>query len=129
MGALQIDTISVVARSPYFVLFSRLGEYDPKWLDELLVEKALFEQWAHAACFVPIEDFALVRRRILEGQRESYFGSWAEENKGTLDHVLEIVAPTVRCARRTLKVRRAPADGGIGRSKKQPSNTGLPAAN
>ena len=91
MGALQIDTISVVARSPYFVLFSRLGEYDPKWLDELLVEKALFEQWAHAACFVPIEDFALVRRRILEGQRESYFGSWAEENKGTLDHVLETV--------------------------------------
>jgi len=91
MGVLQIDTISVVARSPYFVLFSRLGEYDPKWLDELLVEKALFEQWAHAACFVPIEDFALVRRRILEGQRESYFGSWAEENRGTLDHVLETV--------------------------------------
>ena len=91
MGALQIDTISVVARSPYFVLFSRLGEYDPKWLDELLVEKALFEQWAHAASFVPIEDFALFRRRILEGQRESYFGSWAEENKGTLDHVLETV--------------------------------------
>lgn len=91
MGALQIDTISVVARSPYFVLFSRLGKYDPNWLDELLVEKALFEQWAHAACFVPIEDFELVRRRILEGQRESYFGSWAEENRGMLDHVLEMV--------------------------------------
>jgi uncharacterized protein len=91
MGALQIDTISVVARSPYFVLFSRLGEYDPKWLDELLVEKALFEHWAHAACFIPMEDFPFFRRLILEGHRTSYFGEWAEQNRTTLDHVLEVV--------------------------------------
>ena len=38
MGALQIDTINVVARSPYLVLWSRLGDYDPRWLDELLAE-------------------------------------------------------------------------------------------
>ena len=91
MGVLQIDTISVVARSPYFVLFSRLGEYDPKWLDELLVEKALFEQWAHAACFIPMEDFPLFRRLCIEGHRVSYFGEWAQQNKVTLDHVLEVV--------------------------------------
>jgi uncharacterized protein YcaQ len=29
MSALQIDTINVVARSPYLSLWSRLGEYDP----------------------------------------------------------------------------------------------------
>jgi uncharacterized protein len=91
MGVLQIDTISVVARSPYFVLFSRLGEYDSKWLDELLVEKALFEQWARAACFIPMEDFPLFRRLTLEGHRVSYFGEWAEQNRSTLDHVLEVV--------------------------------------
>ncbi len=56
MALLQIDTISVVARSPYLVLFSRLGAYDPAWLDELLAEGALFEYWAHEACFVPRED-------------------------------------------------------------------------
>ncbi len=31
MALLQIDTISVVARSPYLVLFSRLGQYEPRW--------------------------------------------------------------------------------------------------
>jgi uncharacterized protein YcaQ len=36
MGALQIDTIHVVARSPYFVLWSRIGDYQQRWLDELL---------------------------------------------------------------------------------------------
>jgi uncharacterized protein len=91
MGVLQIDTISVVARSPYFVLFSRLGEYDTKWLDELLVERALFEQWAHAACFIPMEYFPLFRRLTLEGHRTSYFGEWAEQNRTTLDHVLDVV--------------------------------------
>src|SRR5258708_5391358 len=38
MGVLQIDTIHVVARSPYLVLFSRLGAYRSTWLDELLEE-------------------------------------------------------------------------------------------
>jgi len=38
MGVLQIDSISVVARSPYLVLWNRLGSYDPVWLDELLAE-------------------------------------------------------------------------------------------
>jgi uncharacterized protein YcaQ len=56
MGALQIDTIHVVARSPYLVLWSRLGDYRPAWLDELLAEGRLFEYWAHEACFLPIED-------------------------------------------------------------------------
>lgn len=56
---LQIDSINVVARAPYFVLWSRLDAYDPRWLDELLEEGALFEHFANANCFVPIEDYAL----------------------------------------------------------------------
>ena len=66
MGLLQIDTISVVARSPYLVLWSRVGDYEPRWLDELLAEGALFEYWSHAACFLPIEDFGIYRRRMLD---------------------------------------------------------------
>jgi uncharacterized protein YcaQ len=62
MALLQIDTIHVVARSPYLVLFSRLGPYEPRWLDELLASGDLFECWAHEACFAPIEDWALHRR-------------------------------------------------------------------
>ncbi len=69
MGVLQIDTIHVVARSPYLVLWSRLGDYEPRWLDELLAEGALFEYWSHAACFIPIEDYPLYRRLMLEGSK------------------------------------------------------------
>ncbi len=64
MALLQIDTIHVVARSPYLVLFSRLGAYEPRWLDELLAEVRIFECWAHEACFAPIGDWALHRRSL-----------------------------------------------------------------
>src|SRR5215468_1788665 len=65
MHVLQIDTIHVVARSPNLVLWSRLGDYPQRWLDELLAEGALFEYWSHAACFLPIEDYLLYRRFML----------------------------------------------------------------
>jgi uncharacterized protein YcaQ len=83
MQLLQIDTIHVVARSPYLVLFSRLGAYQNSWLEQLLANQSVFEAWAHEACFVPIEDYALHRsysntrrhwgihgaRRVLEQHR------------------------------------------------------------
>jgi uncharacterized protein YcaQ len=61
MQLVQIDTIHVVARSPYFVLFSRLGAYPPQWLDNALAAGDIFECWAHEACFAPIADYALHR--------------------------------------------------------------------
>lgn len=61
MRLLQIDTIHVVARSPYFVLHSRLGHYPGRWLDEALAAGQLAECWAHEACFVPAADFRLHR--------------------------------------------------------------------
>jgi uncharacterized protein YcaQ len=69
MRLLQIDTIHVVARSPYLVLYSRLGAYRAAWLDELLAEAAIFECWGHEACFAPIADYPLHRRHLLEGSR------------------------------------------------------------
>lgn len=59
MGALQIDTIHVVARSPYLVLFSRLGAYRQEWLDELLADGDIYEYWSHEACFLPVDDYPL----------------------------------------------------------------------
>jgi uncharacterized protein YcaQ len=58
MRLLQIDTIHVVARSPYFVLHSRLGDYPMSWLDEALATGRVAECWAHEACFIAAADVA-----------------------------------------------------------------------
>ena len=90
MGVLQIDTISVVARSPYLVLWSRLGDYDMEWLDQHLAEGSLFEYWAHEACFVPIEDYALLRHRMLDpaAMGWKYAQSWLRDNGAAVAGVL-----------------------------------------
>ena len=90
MGLLQIDTISVVARSPYLVLWSRLGDYPLAWLDELLAEGKLFEYWSHAMCFLPIEDYALYRRSMLDGAlRWGDASGWVEKHPELVERVLE----------------------------------------
>ena len=53
IGLLQLDSISVVARSHYLVMLARAGLYDPADLDALLDEGFLFETWAHAMCQLP----------------------------------------------------------------------------
>jgi len=91
MGVLQIDTISVVARSPYLVLWSRLGDYEPAWLEQLLAEGKLFEYWAHEACFVPIEDYGLYRHRMLDPNSMGWKSgaSWMKGHGEQVERVLE----------------------------------------
>ncbi len=72
MGLLQIDTIHVVARSPYLTLFSRLGNYPPQWLDDALAQGKVFETWAHEACFAPAID--LLAHRLYNRAQRSHWG-------------------------------------------------------
>jgi len=67
LNAIQIDTISVIARSHELVAFSRLGPVSRAELASALWGTGTtFEYWAHAACIVPMELwplFAWRRRR------------------------------------------------------------------
>ncbi|MBR7782626.1 winged helix-turn-helix domain-containing protein [Undibacterium luofuense] len=96
MGVLQIDTINVVARSPYLVLWSRLGNYKPNFLNELLAETKLFEYWAHEASFLPIEEFAHFRHQMLDpahlGWRFNH--RWLSEQSENIRQVLEKISET-----------------------------------
>ena len=82
MSLLQIDTINIVARSPYLVLFSRLGDYPAQWLDESLARGELMEYWAHEACFMPRSDFRLIRHRMLAPEKMGwkYKDAWMQEH-------------------------------------------------
>lgn len=91
LSLLQIDTINIVARAPYFALFSRLGNYNKAWLDESLAEKSIFEYWAHAASFLPIEDYPYHRRMMIEKLRLPHYFSWYERNKTATDELLDYI--------------------------------------
>ncbi|RVU86477.1 winged helix-turn-helix domain-containing protein [Leucothrix sargassi] len=56
-GYVQIDTISVVERAHNHVIYSRVPDYKPSMLNQMLLNADIFEYWTHAAAFIPIEDF------------------------------------------------------------------------
>ena len=67
LAAVQIDTISILARSHELVAFSRLGPVTAEDITTGLWGRGrTFEYWAHAACVLPVELwplFAWRRRR------------------------------------------------------------------
>ena len=79
MGYLQIDTIHAVRRSHHLVLWSRLGNtYNPDWLDEHHADGHLFETFAHALCYLPIEDYPVFRGMMLYDDRTgNHWKDWA----------------------------------------------------
>ena len=68
IGAVQLDTISVLARSHELVAYARLGPVSRQAIEQAYwhaSRPAAFEYWAHAACVLPIEQwpyFAFRRR-------------------------------------------------------------------
>lgn len=87
LGCVQLDTISVVARSHETVLWSRLGAFDPAIVWKLYKDRKLFEYWAHAAAITPLHMFPYFRA-TMDRFREGDVGGWLERNGDTAAHVL-----------------------------------------
>ncbi|MEU0006944.1 crosslink repair DNA glycosylase YcaQ family protein [Streptomyces sp. NPDC006314] len=66
LGAVQLDTISVLARSHELVPYARLGAVGRTTVEAAYWRDAhAFEYWSHAACLLPVEEwphFAFRRR-------------------------------------------------------------------
>jgi hypothetical protein len=88
---LQIDTISVVARAHYHILYSRLGPYCTAWLEELHAEGQLFEYFAHAMCYLPVEKFPIYWPEMLRRRSDGYFGEWSATRQDKINVMLEYI--------------------------------------
>jgi uncharacterized protein YcaQ len=79
LGAIQIDSVNVLARAHYLPTFSRYGPYPTSVLDDLAHGKReLFEYWGHAACFLPLDLYPLLRWRMAN-QCEAWAGISAKK--------------------------------------------------
>ena len=95
IGCVQIDTLHMVRRSHYLVIWSRLGAYDPADFDALAfaVDRRLFEGWQHAACIIPLSEyrFQMPHQRNLREHPTSWYQRWLNElvQKDLVPQVLE----------------------------------------
>jgi uncharacterized protein YcaQ len=89
LGAVQLDTISVLARSHELVAYARLGPVPRErieWAYWHPRRPAAFEYWSHAACVLPIEEwpYYAFRRRALRARGKR----WHQSHRGTCAEVL-----------------------------------------
>jgi uncharacterized protein len=89
VSAVQLDTISVLARSHELVAYARLGPVGRDQVEQAYwpaTRPATFEYWAHAACILPIEDWPYYDRRrraiAARGRR------WHKVSEDACDQVL-----------------------------------------
>ncbi|MHA1125067.1 MAG: winged helix-turn-helix domain-containing protein [Candidatus Heimdallarchaeota archaeon] len=85
----QIDTISVVARSHDLILFNRYPKYKEKDVWKAVEERKLFEYWSHALCLMPIEEFPfyLWKMNYKTENPETYWKKWIVDNKKVVEDI------------------------------------------
>ncbi len=89
LGAVQLDTISVLARSHELVAYARLGPVPRDRIERAYWhprQPAAFEYWSHAACILPLEEWPwyAFRRRALRARGKR----WHQSHERTCAEVL-----------------------------------------
>ncbi|NND06699.1 MAG: winged helix-turn-helix domain-containing protein [Saprospiraceae bacterium] len=87
LGYVQIDTISVVQRAHHHVLWSRIPSYKVSHLDLHLARKrTIFEYWAHAAAYLPIDDYRFTS--FTKKYFQSGLDAWPKPDRNMMKWVL-----------------------------------------
>ncbi|RLE05068.1 MAG: hypothetical protein DRJ13_02680, partial [Bacteroidetes bacterium] len=91
LGYIQIDTISAIQRAHHHTLWNRNPRYLISQLDELMVNRRIFEYWSHAAAYLPMQDFrySLPRKQAISNGNENH---WYERDKQLMESVLRRIA-------------------------------------
>lgn len=94
LGAVQIDTLQMVARAHYLAIWSRHGNYEQTLFDRLAFDPAqrrTFEGWYHAACYLPMHEYRyqMPRQRKTREGGHHWYAKWIEnpEHQALIDAV------------------------------------------
>ncbi|MFP3833611.1 winged helix-turn-helix domain-containing protein [Chryseobacterium sp. SIMBA_028] len=89
LGYIQIDTLSIVERAHHHTLWTRVPDYQPIYLEELVEERNIFEYWFHAASYLPMRDFRFVlpQMRGVQQNQAHYYNA----DPKVMQHVLDVI--------------------------------------
>ena len=94
LGAIQLDSVNVLARNHLLVPFARLGPYDPSALHTAIYhQRRGFEYWGHMASWLPMREYRFFLPRM-QRMREVSRGWWSRiraEHADLYPRVLERV--------------------------------------
>jgi uncharacterized protein YcaQ len=96
---LQLDSVNAAVRAHYAPVFSRLGAYDMRMLDDAAWAhstrrpRLLVECWGHMASLVPVQDWPLFRWRMrgVEARPWRLLRQAMQRHASVVDDVLDVV--------------------------------------
>lgn len=87
IGFVQIDTISVLRRAHDHVLWSRAPAWQPEAMAALeRAPRRVIEYWAHAAAYLPVEDWRFCRPRMRRIARDGH--EWHRFDPAVADEMM-----------------------------------------
>ncbi|MEG0927333.1 winged helix-turn-helix domain-containing protein [Chryseobacterium sp.] len=89
LGYIQIDTLSIVERAHHHTLWTRVPNYQPSYLEDLVEERNVFEYWFHAASYLPMRDFRYVLPQMLSVQQNQ--SHYYNADPKVMQHVLDVI--------------------------------------
>ncbi|AKH82715.1 cytoplasmic protein [Streptomyces sp. CNQ-509] len=90
LGAVQLDTISVLARSHELVPYARLGAIGREAVESAYWSgTTAFEYWSHAACILPIEEWPLFAFRRRDRRARGYRWHRLQDPEGSRAAVVD----------------------------------------
>ena len=86
LGYVQIDTISVIERAHHHTLWNRHPRYRTGHLSQLVARGRIFEYWAHAAAYLPMEAYRFALPRMWAERQGT--GRWHTKDAKLMRRIL-----------------------------------------
>lgn len=88
LGYVQIDTIHIIQRAHHHTLWTRLPQYAPDMLDDLLAkDRRVFEWWTHAMSYIPMRDYRFYATRMEDAILAPRWRAWIDEHHDVIKYV------------------------------------------
>jgi uncharacterized protein len=92
LGAIQLDSVNVLARAQWLTAYARLGAYDVKNLHQAIyAERQGFEYWGHMASWLPMREYRyfLWRMQRMRQATRRWWLDFREQHAALYPKILE----------------------------------------
>lgn len=96
VGAVQLDSVNVIARAHELTLFSRLGDHPRNLTERLVSTGRAFEYWGHEASLLPVELHPLLRWRMEAARDGEIWSGLSDVFEEQPDYVAKVLGEVTK---------------------------------
>ena len=96
VGAVQLDSVNVIARAHELTLFARLGNHPKDMAERLVSAGRAFEYWGHEASLLPVELHPALRWRMEAARNGQIWSGLSDVFEEQPDYVAKVLSEVTK---------------------------------